>query len=308
MDLRPDPGVLGILFVHAFERHEHGFCISEGADAGHPARHADHAGAGLGAAYRKSGVSGGAQHDDRPRFRGGRPQAAVRENLCLFFPAGRKPADLQYRAKYDLHSHQYAGDPRRGGHQVCGQVELRGPQRLLAAGRDLRDRRHVSVAQAHFGDGRTVLYPCRSDHHFTAGLRHGRQPQHLGHFLRLVPDVWVHVPAHDPERDVRQNAFVGTLVLPKRCGCAALDGTGADGGKGGEESRRHRRADRAEPGHDRRLAGQIPRRPLVYGDALHCGEYPAQRGARQRAEQPQESEHTCRWAAHYAQRTDSAEI
>ncbi len=123
-----------------------------------------------------------------------------------------------------------------------------------------------------------------------------------------VSDVWLHVFAHDPERDVRQNAFVGTLVLPQRCGRAALDGAGADGGESSEESRRYRCADRAEPGHDRRLPGQIPRCALIYGDALHRGEYPAQRGTRQHAEQPQESEHACQRAAYYAQRTDPTKI
>ena len=68
IDLRPDPGVLGILFIHAFKRHEHEFRISEGADAGHLARHADRAGVGLGLAYWEPGVLSGAQHDDRPRF------------------------------------------------------------------------------------------------------------------------------------------------------------------------------------------------------------------------------------------------
>ena len=86
----------------------------------------------------------------------------------------------------------------------------------MAACRDLRHHRHVSDVQTHYGNGRAVFYPRRADDHLTPRLWHGRQPEHVGHFYRLVPDVRLHVFAHGDERDVRQDAFIRAVVLSER--------------------------------------------------------------------------------------------
>ena len=144
----------------------------------------------------------------------------------------------------------------------------------MAAGHYLRSYRYVPVLQAVLRDGRTLLYSGGADHHGAAGFRRRRQPQHLGYFFRLVPDVRLHVLADGDERGVRQNAAVDPVLLSQRTGCAAVDRNGTYRSQGSQEERCHHHADRAEPRHHRRLSGAyLPRCADLYGganDGLPC--------------------------------------
>ncbi len=106
------------------------------------------------------------------------------------------------------------------------------------------------------------FYPCRAHHPGPRGLRCGRQPEHLGHLCRLVPDVRLHVPAHDPKCHVYQDAPVCSLVLSKRSRCSALDGSCLDDRQGCQKDRRDYHPHRPESGNYRGSPwANLPRRP-----------------------------------------------